>query len=154
MEMTNSRQQGELPLRDRPSARAAPCHARAGQPTARPDGRPVDTVPSLSRVRQDLLRKEAVNPDVLEKTKIAWFGLQQVRNAAFSSPMLRCENYQREYVRRWFRDRMRLILPHLRSHRKPAWSALMRSMKTRCLPCVATALSCNATRVSPGTGPR
>lgn len=67
----------------------------------------------FSRVRQNLLQKETVNPDVLEKTKIAWFGLQQVRNAAFSSPMLRCDNYQKEYVRRWFRDRMRLILPYL-----------------------------------------
>ncbi len=67
----------------------------------------------FSRVRQCLLEGKEARPDFLEKTKLGWFGLQQVRNAAFSSPMLRCENYQREYIRRWFRDRMRIILPYM-----------------------------------------
>ena len=67
----------------------------------------------FSRVRRELAEATQTKPDFLEKTKLAWFGLQQVRNAAYSSPMLRCENYQREYVRRWFRDRVRIILPYM-----------------------------------------
>ena len=66
----------------------------------------------FSRVRRGL-EEAQTSPDFLEKTKLAWFGLQQVRNAAYSTPMLRCDNYQREYVRRWFRDRVRVILPYM-----------------------------------------
>lgn len=53
------------------------------------------------------------NSDYLEKTELRWFGLQEIRNACFSSPTLRISSFEREYVRRWFRSRMRLILPHL-----------------------------------------
>lgn len=61
----------------------------------------------------DVVREKQTKDVFLEKTKLRWFGLQQLRNAAFSNPVLRCENFDREYVRRWFRDRIRLILPYL-----------------------------------------
>ena len=61
-----------------------------------------------------LVRASRTDDVFLEKTKLAWFGLQQLRNAAFSTPVLRCDSFmRREFVRRWFRDRIRLILPYL-----------------------------------------
>jgi len=70
--------------------------------------------------RRGLLRKEqGTASDFLEKTKICWFGLPRIQSAVHCTPVLKINTFEREYIRRWFRDRMRHILDRFTFLPKP-----------------------------------
>lgn len=70
-------------------------------------------VPDIFKyTRRSTLRKtkQADLCDFLEKTKICWFGLPRIATAVRCTPVLKVNTFEREYIRRWFRDRMRFII--------------------------------------------
>jgi hypothetical protein len=59
--------------------------------------------------RRTMMRNVGTPAELLEKVQIGWFGLPRVLNAVALSTVLRRNSFGREYIRRWFRMRMRHI---------------------------------------------
>jgi 8-oxo-dGTP pyrophosphatase MutT (NUDIX family) len=69
----------------------------------------------FKHTRRQLIQKKCPNSSpFLEKSKLGWFGLPQVRAAAFDAPVLRRSTFEKDYIRRWLRNRLQTILPHFK----------------------------------------